>query len=99
MGFAQLIAQAEAQFAKMATPNLARQAVALQNLPSAKRQASPTRYLPKSVKGKIVLKSDGGNFFVVDNTKLQAGTPGLQYRLSKNFEDRATEFAKWGTTI
>merc|ERR1711972_131850 len=37
--------------------------------------------------------------FLIDNSVLNATTPGLAFRKSKTIEDRCFEFASWGTVV
>ena len=60
-----------------------------------------TRYLPISLRGVKVLRDEGDGKYRVDNSQLNSKFDGVQYRLSKNLDDKEEESspAAWGTTV
>lgn len=58
------------------------------------------RYLPKNLNGKPVLIHEGGTSYRADNAQLQATTPGLAFRFSKDLaeKDRA-HTARWESSV
>lgn len=58
-------------------------------------------YLPTIFNGKQVLFHEGGRRYRVDNSQLQASSPGLGYRLAKNLENRdpAHRHEAWGAIV
>lgn len=58
------------------------------------------RYLPLQFNGVDVVRLTTGNTYIVTNEELKAGTPGLNYRKSKDLADKdLTMLQDWNSTV
>ena len=66
-------------------------------------QPNQTLYLPMTFSGIPVLAHQGADKWMVDNSKLQAATQRLGYRVSKNLDDKLENSkltgAYWGSIV